>query len=432
MPDVTPEGFLYDMGGHVIFSHYDYFDQLIDTAVGTGTDFWNTLERVSYVRMKGVWVPYPFQNNITALPVEDQIKCISGLVDAKVTNATAKDKPANFDEWILRVMGPGIADIFMRPYNFKVWAILRTRYSALGWVTCGYGQCRGSERSVEEEDAGWGRNAVAIQKDGTGGIWKAVAKRLPQEKQKFNVMVTEFKTDEKKLILSNGDIVEYNSLISTIPLDILLNKVGETEMASRLTYSSTHVIGLGLRGKSPHDTKCWLYYPEDNCPFYRCTVFSHYAEANSPSADKKLPTLRRGDKSLGKADDSTPSAGPYWSLMFEVSESAKYKPVDSATIVEETIQGAINTGMSRAPTRSCLSTTADSARLSHAQPGERCRARRGAASAQEEGYLEQGPLRLLQVRGGQSGPQLHDRRGGCRQHSLRLQGVHPPIPQPHQ
>lgn len=36
--DVTPEGFLFDMGGHVIFSHYDYFDQLIDKAVGTGND----------------------------------------------------------------------------------------------------------------------------------------------------------------------------------------------------------------------------------------------------------------------------------------------------------------------------------------------------------------------------------------------------------
>lgn len=34
--DVTPEGFLFDMGGHVIFSHYDYFDQLLDAAVGTG------------------------------------------------------------------------------------------------------------------------------------------------------------------------------------------------------------------------------------------------------------------------------------------------------------------------------------------------------------------------------------------------------------
>lgn len=28
---VTPEGFVYDMGGHVIFSHYDYFDELLDS-----------------------------------------------------------------------------------------------------------------------------------------------------------------------------------------------------------------------------------------------------------------------------------------------------------------------------------------------------------------------------------------------------------------
>jgi hypothetical protein len=31
--DVTPEGFLFDMGGHVIFSHYQYFDELLDAAV---------------------------------------------------------------------------------------------------------------------------------------------------------------------------------------------------------------------------------------------------------------------------------------------------------------------------------------------------------------------------------------------------------------
>ncbi len=44
--DVTPEGFLFDMGGHVIFSHYQYFDELLDRAVGSGNDFWNTLQRV--------------------------------------------------------------------------------------------------------------------------------------------------------------------------------------------------------------------------------------------------------------------------------------------------------------------------------------------------------------------------------------------------
>jgi protoporphyrinogen oxidase len=54
-----------------------------------------------------------------------QIKCLSGLVEAKVANAmSGSSKPTSFDEWILRVMGPGIADIFMRPYNFKVWALV--------------------------------------------------------------------------------------------------------------------------------------------------------------------------------------------------------------------------------------------------------------------------------------------------------------------
>jgi protoporphyrinogen oxidase len=65
-------------------------------------------------------VAYPFQNNISALDVEDQIQCINGLVDAKVANAMAPGKPKDFDEWILRVLGRGIADLFMRPYNFKV------------------------------------------------------------------------------------------------------------------------------------------------------------------------------------------------------------------------------------------------------------------------------------------------------------------------
>ena len=71
--DETKEGFLFDMGGHVIFSHYQYFDELIDAAIGSGEKAWNVLERVSYVWMKGRWVAYPFQNNIAALPKEDQV-----------------------------------------------------------------------------------------------------------------------------------------------------------------------------------------------------------------------------------------------------------------------------------------------------------------------------------------------------------------------
>jgi hypothetical protein len=72
------------------------------------------------VWLKNRWVAYPFQNNIAALDPEDQVTCLSGIVDATVESATSRTKPKNFDEWIMRVMGKGIADIFMRPYNFKV------------------------------------------------------------------------------------------------------------------------------------------------------------------------------------------------------------------------------------------------------------------------------------------------------------------------
>ena len=54
--DITPEGFLFDLGGHVIFSHYDYFDHLLDTAVGTGPDKWALHERVSYI-----WYRYRYR-----------------------------------------------------------------------------------------------------------------------------------------------------------------------------------------------------------------------------------------------------------------------------------------------------------------------------------------------------------------------------------
>ena len=51
-----------------------------------------------------------------------QVACLAGVAEAQVANAVAQDKPRTFDEWILRVMGPGIADLFMRPYNFKARA----------------------------------------------------------------------------------------------------------------------------------------------------------------------------------------------------------------------------------------------------------------------------------------------------------------------
>jgi protoporphyrinogen oxidase len=96
-----------------------------------------------------------------------------------------------------------------------------------------------------------------------------------------------------------------------------------------LRHSSTHIIGVALNGR-PSDQltgKCWMYFPDDDCPFYRVTVFSHYSPNNVPDVSK------------------------HWSLMAEVAESP-FKPVDANSVVDDVLQGMLNTQL--IPNRECV------------------------------------------------------------------------------
>lgn len=48
------------------------------------------------------------QNNITVLPVEDQVSCIEGMIDAAEERSKNPPKPKTFDEWIIRMMGASL------------------------------------------------------------------------------------------------------------------------------------------------------------------------------------------------------------------------------------------------------------------------------------------------------------------------------------
>ncbi|CRG92599.1 hypothetical protein PISL3812_09662 [Talaromyces islandicus] len=351
--DVTPEGFLYDVGGHVIFSHYKYFDDCIDEALPKPDD-WYTHQRISYVRCQGQWVPYPFQNNISMLPKEEQVRCIEGMIDAALEARVSNTKPKDFDEWILRQMGVGLADLFMRPYNFKVWAVPTTKMqcSWLGERVAAPNVKAVTSNVIMNKTAGnWGPNATFRfpARGGTGGIWTAVADTLPKEKTRYGEhgKVTKVNASAKVVTLGDGTTVGYEKLVSTMAVDGLIEQLGDKDLiedSKGLFYSTTHVIGVGIRGERPEriGDKCWLYFPEDNCPFYRATIFSNYSPYNQPEASKELPTLQLADGSKPASSGAKP--GPYWSIMLEVSESS-YKPVNVETILKDSIQGLVNTEM---------------------------------------------------------------------------------------
>ncbi|KAI9889761.1 MAG: hypothetical protein M1814_004963 [Vezdaea aestivalis] len=369
--DVTPEGFvstadyfnikniclrvekLYDVGGHVIFSHYKYFDDCIDEALPKEDD-WYTHQRISYVRCKELWVPYPFQNNISMLPKEEQVKCMDGMIDAALEARVASTKPKDFDEWIVRMMGTGIADLFMRPYNYKVWAVPTTKMQCqwLGERVAAPDLKNVTKNVILQKTAGnWGPNATFRfpAHGGTGGIWIAVADTLPKEKTKFgpDANVEKVDADKKTVTLKDGSTITYEKLITTMAVDSLVVLMEDKELISLskgLFYSTTHVVGVGIRGERPEriGDKCWLYFPEDDCPFYRATIFSNYSPHNQPEASKKLPTLYLADGSAVSSKDA--KDGPYWSIMLEISESSM-KPVDHDNLLKDSIKGLINTEM---------------------------------------------------------------------------------------
>ncbi|RYO98956.1 hypothetical protein DL764_006947 [Monosporascus ibericus] len=321
--DVTPEGFLFDVGGHVIFSHYKYFDDCINEALPKESD-WYTHQRVSYVRFQNDWVPYPFQNNIAVLDTEERARCLEDLIDAALESRVraSSDKPKNFDEWNTRNVGHRLNEIFMRPYNFKVWAVPTTKMNAT-WVgeRVAAPDVKLLVRNVVlgKVAGNWGPNATFRfpAHGGTGGIWIAVAKTLEAKKTRFGEHGTVTKVDagKKKVHLKDGTVVNYGSLISTMAIDHLVHQ------------------------------RYWcrqLYFVEDNCPFYRATIFSNYSPFNQPNKDTKLPTKQLANGKKPASSDAKP--GPYWSIMLEVSESS-YKPVKHETLLADCIQGLVNTNL---------------------------------------------------------------------------------------
>jgi protoporphyrinogen oxidase len=311
------EGFLWDIGGHVQFSHYEDFDRVMDLALPNG---WYTHERQSWVWMHQKFIPYPLQLNIHRLPPPVFEKCLVGL-----KNRQGLPSPQNFEDWLLASFGEGLFECFMKPYNFKVWAH-RLSQMDFRWIgervaTVDLDRIE-KNRSLDQDDISWGPNAVFRfpKKGGTGAVWEAVAKLIPADKLKTGHRLERIDAKNKVLHFKNGKSQKFSKLLITSPI----HKTGEwmgISPASPLLFSNSHIIGVGVEGRLPSflEKKCWIYFPESNCPFYRATVFSNYSPAHVPD-----PNI-------------------HWSLMCEVSESNE-KPVRAEALVDETLRALFEMG----------------------------------------------------------------------------------------
>jgi len=314
--------FTWDVGGHVLFSHYEPFDRMVDEALGT-----RYLEhlRESWIRICSRWVPYPFQNNLRYLPRQTLHECLMGLY---AISMNGHRKPGNFGDWILCTFGDGVAEHFMTPYNLKVWSTPLDTMSK-DWI---------AERVsvvdfervlknviLEQDDVSWGPNNKFKfpEHGGTGEIFRKTAEKFNGHIV-YNRDLAWVDADKKKIGYSDGTTDTYDVLITTIPLDQLVYKLkagpdAVADAARRLVHNRVMIVGVGLARNDASD-KNWMYFPEDRSPCYRVTYFSNYSPNN-------VPDIRTN-----------------FSLMGEVSYPQEGHLAE-ADAVNNTLQGFINTGL---------------------------------------------------------------------------------------
>ncbi len=283
---LDPQGFTWDFAIHVAHSHYHYVDRLLQTVMPDG---FLTHERRSWIHTQRTFVPYPFQYNFRHLPEQARRECLDGLL---ARPAQLPHGPANFEEWILASVGPGIAKHFMAPYNTKLWTVPPAK------MNCRWLGDRVPETDVERvranirderDDVSWGPNHVFQfpRTGGTGQIWQNMAKSIGSERIRMSSAVVGIDAQARTVQLSTGEKLHYDHLISTMPLDQLTSMAGCSTLAAaaaQLRHTRVQVVCIGLPMPIPPvlQDKTWIYCPDVTSMFYRITPFSTFSPAHTP------------------------------------------------------------------------------------------------------------------------------------------------------
>jgi protoporphyrinogen oxidase len=308
-------GFIWDHGGHVMFSHYEYFDQLVeDTLMGD----YDEHMREAWIWIYDRFIPYPFQNNIHRLPESVFRECFAGILRAQQSRLPKR----NFAEWISAIFGEGIARHFMAPYNWKVWAhpleLLGTQWQGDRVPHVDTDRIMENLRA-NRDDVSWGpNNRFKFPLLGTGMLYQRIAESLCKGVQ-FQKEAVRVDANEKVVEFTDGSRTSYDKLITTMPLKELVKRIVDcpsrlVEASQSLTHTEGLFVGIGVADECP-SSKCWMYFPGTDSPFYRVTYLSNYSSQVVP--------------------------GPgHFSLLAEVSSSV-HKAENAHDVVDRTIDGMV-------------------------------------------------------------------------------------------
>ncbi len=332
---IVDNGFTFDYAGHIMFSNDAYVLKLYDKLLGSNLHWQN---REAWVYSKEVFTRYPFQGALYGLPPAVITECIVGAIEARygamgggevkpaaacapgmvkegdvkdgaITDccadgtieiaaganvvAAASKQPGevkNFEQFIYKVWGAGIAKHFAIPYNKKLWTVPLDQMET-SWLG-GRVPLPDLEEIIDGALQPVGKPMGPNARFGyplKGGFQALINGFLPhiQGKIELNADVVELLPQEHIIALADGRRFRYDDLISTMPLPELIKLIGdaappEVQAAARgLQHISIRNVNIGVN-REAITNKHWIYYPEDSV-FHRIFVQGNASpECNAP------------------------------------------------------------------------------------------------------------------------------------------------------
>lgn len=211
-----------DIGPHIFFSKNK---ETLQFMVELLEDNHQTLRRSNRILYQGRFVQYPFENDLSKLPKEDCQRCLNTFLH----NPYREYESTNMLQFFLKTFGEGITNLYLRPYNEKIW-----KFSPAFMDTQMVERIpRPPEEHILRSAAGECIDGYTHQlyfsypvSGGTGAFIKGLLGKL-QEKVKIytgNSVLRVSKKDKGWCVETNHSIFECDLLISCIPVDQLTAK----------------------------------------------------------------------------------------------------------------------------------------------------------------------------------------------------------------
>lgn len=281
----SDQGYTFDYGPHIMFSKNKEVLDFMIASLGKNVQKCKRHNKISY---KGKFLKYPFENDLSSLPLEDNFDCLNSFLFNPYKKKYAK--PKDLEQWLLHTFGKGICERYLFPYNEKVWNIPVKDLSML-WAD------RIPNPPVEDvikSSIGYQTEGYLHQlyyhyplKGGYQAISDAWAKKV---KPTYNFEVKKItKTKSKTFIVGNGEKeLEFDQIISTLPIQELVKMINipiptKVQNAIKgLIVNPMFIISLGVKGEDKNKYTA-MYFPEKDFLVNRLSFPKTFSPHNAPN-----------------------------------------------------------------------------------------------------------------------------------------------------